>query len=342
MKLKINISVILGFALCVALVCGIWALGGKDSSSEVWSPNQMYGSLGEGPTKISRVKYASGSVSSGSDVLVPMSSGSRRMASASRSYVAAPAAGPSAPSMSFGANGPSPISYTASSAGYHSFGGGGGNGGASGAMTGRSSAAQGMPAVGASMVAYSQMPTINMNRSQQGEMASSEPIFAVLSSYGNSSNSSVLGGIYSYGNLTANAHTGVNYAVGGSTMGVVGRRNGAVEDSWLQWLSRYGTGYGTESGDEENGFTYSFDIYQLDKAYQDYVTNYWNDMWGTPPTFDQWLEWFQGNDGSHGYHGNTFSWVPVGDYYPLLILALLYACVMLISRRKQQISENNI
>jgi hypothetical protein len=72
------------------------------------------------------------------------------------------------------------------------------------------------------------------------------------------------------------------------------------------------------------------------------VTNYWDDMWGEPPTFDQWLTWFQGNGGSHGYRGNTYTWVPIGDYYPLLILAILYVGYVAIRRRKSKISENNI
>jgi hypothetical protein len=238
--------------------------------------------------------------------------------------------------MSFGANGPSPISYTASSAGYHSFGGGGGNGGASGAMTGRSSAAQGMPAVGASMVAYSQMPTINMNRSQQGEMASSEPIFAVLSSYGNSSNSSVLGGIYSYGNLTTNAHTGINYAVGGSTMGVAGKKNAMGFDAaWWKWFNSWvednGDAYATGDG------YYIFDQYDLRAVYDAFLAEYWNSGMGVAPSFDEWLDWYMSytdNEEGFGYGETKYFWQPVGSILPLVAMALLYVLVVAL-RRKQ-------
>jgi hypothetical protein len=115
-----------------------------------------------------------------------------------------------------------------------------------------------------------------------------------------------------------------------------------VEDSWLDWLYRYGNKWGSESGDDQNGYTYSFSYNNLLDAYNDYVTNYWQKMWGDPPTFDEWLTWFQGNGGSHDYKGNTYSWVPVGDYYPLLILAMLYVGYVAIRRRKSKISENNI
>ena len=336
MKLKINISVILGFALCVALVCGIWALGGKDSSTEAWSPNQMYGSLGEGPTKISRVRYASGSVSSGSDVLVPMSSGSRRMASASRRYVAAPVAGSSAPSMSFGANGPSPISYTASSAGYHSFGGGGGNGGASGAGLMRSSSpvSQGSLSVAVSSPSYAQASVVvpNMVQSSPAEAE----VFAAMSYSGHSNQ---------YWNMSSYISTmpyqgGSLSSINAGNMGISSKRNGGVQDAWIAWLFNY-------LGCEQGG-TYNLDYYDLQEAYIAYVQQFVDSSWdpwssteeGYWAGFDTWLAWLQSEDSS--YRGTEFNWVPVGDYYPLLILALLYAGVMLIRRRKQQISENNI
>jgi hypothetical protein len=167
------------------------------------------------------------------------------------------------------------------------------------------------------------------------------PVLAVNNN--RNSNISVLPNIS--GEVVANpvaTYAGIGNTSGGASRGIGGRKNGAVEDSWLQWLAKYGTGHGSGSGDDENGWTYTFDYYQLDKAYQDYVTNYWDDMWGDPPTFDQWLLWFQGNDGSHDYKGNTYNWVPVGDYYPLLILAMLYVGYVAIRRRKSKISENNI
>ena len=171
----------------------------------------------------------------------------------------------------------------------------------------------------------------------------STSVFAYNTKRNNSTASDVMSSVSGdIAMVSSQAYAGIGNTTGGTSRGISGRKNGAVEDSWLEWLSRCGTRYGTESGDDENGWTYTFDYYQLEKAYQDYVDNYWQKMWGTPPTFDEWLLWFQGNEGSHDYRGNTYTWVPVGDYYPLLILALLYACVMLIRRSKQQISENNI
>jgi hypothetical protein len=174
-----------------------------------------------------------------------------------------------------------------------------------------------------------------------GVSSSGTPVLAVNNN--RNTNNQILPNIS--GEVVANpvaTYAGIGNTTGGASRGISGRKNGAVEDSWLQWLAKYGTGYGSGSGDDENGWTYTFDYYQLDKAYQDYVTNYWDDMWGEPPTFEQWLLWFQGNGGSHDYKGNTYNWVPVGDYYPLLILAMLYVGYVAIRRRKSKISENNI
>ena len=218
----------------------------------------------------------------------------------------------------------SPI-YTTSSATMKSFGGGNIS---SSAFAGAANSAS--PASAATPVAASVgMPSVNI------------PVAA----YGNTRlNTNELAALM-FGDValsTASAYAGIGNTTGGASRGISGRKDGAVEDSWLQWLAKYGTGYGSGSGDDENGWTYTFDYYQLDKAYQDYVTNYWDDMWGEPPTFDQWLTWFQGNGGSHDYRGNTYNWVPVGDYYPLLILAMLYVGYVAIRRRKSKISENNI
>lgn len=120
--------------------------------------------------------------------------------------------------------------------------------------------------------------------------------------------------------------------------GISGRKNGAMENSWLQWLAQNGKGFGSETGDEENGYTYYFNYDQLNAAYEAFCST-WQDMWNDPPSFDEWLAWFQGNGGSHDYRGNTYIWVPVGEYIPLLILALLYAGYIAIRHRKQLTTE---
>ena len=205
-------------------------------------------------------------------------------------------------------------------------GGGGGNGGGSVSMSGGVAKSSGSGA-GSS---------VNL-----GVSTPSAPILAVNNN--RNTNNQILPNVS--GEVVANpvaTYAGIGNTTGGASRGISGRKDGAVEDSWLQWLAKYGTGYGSGSGDDENGWTYTFDYDDLYVAYMDYIENYWDDMWGgeNKPTFEEWLAWFQGNGGSHDYRGNTYNWVPVGDYYPLLILAMLYVGYMVIRRRKQQVLEN--
>jgi hypothetical protein len=48
---------------------------------------------------------------------------------------------------------------------------------------------------------------------------------------------------------------------------------------------------------------------------------------GDPPTFDDWLDWYQdamSENGYYTYNKHNYYWVPVGDILPLLLIALLY------------------
>ena len=57
------------------------------------------------------------------------------------------------------------------------------------------------------------------------------------------------------------------------------------------------------------------------------------------PSFDDFLTWFWSNEGNHTYtwvdqYGNdqttSLYWVPVGEIWPLLVIALLYALFLAI------------
>ena len=326
--MRVKSSVLFGLIALLCVISGVSVYKQLREVHDSWQPSDMYTGLkGMRSRTYSSVSYGNGA-SSDAPVL---SLGARSMSghNAAFSYAHAPAS----PAVSMGSTssygqsavaGGNPV-YATSNAEVRSFGGGG-NGGGSVSMSGGVAKSSGSGA-GSSV--------------SLGVSTPSAPILAVNNN--RNTNNQILPNIS--GEVVANpvaTYAGIGNTTGGASRGISGRKDGAVEDSWLQWLARYGWNFGTKSGDEENGWTYSFDFYQLDDAYQDYVTNYWDDTWGTPPTFDQWLTWFQGNGGSHDYRGNTYNWVPIGDYYPLLILAILYVGYVAIRRRKSKISENNI
>lgn len=325
--MKFNVNVFVGLAFCVVVLGFFGVFQRVLEIRETWRSDDLYTAA-----KHSTYSVATSSTgwhtsnNSGVSVISVRSANSMFRHRPVFSY--APASAPTYSQSPIGGTPSNSVAspiYTTSSATLKSFGGG--NISSSAFASAANSAS---PASAATPVAASVgMPSVNI------------PVAA----YGNTRlNTSELAALMfdDVALSTASAYAGIGNTTGGASRGISGRKDGAVEDSWLQWLAKYGTGYGSGSGDDENGWTYTFDYYQLDKAYQDYVTNYWDDMWGEPPTFDQWLTWFQGNGGSHDYRGNTYNWVPVGDYYPLLILAMLYVGYVAIRRRKSKMSENNI
>lgn len=284
-----------------------------------WRPADMYSTYGgsQGVT-YSSVTYGSAS-SAGSSVPVLSSSNSLFRHRGVSSY--APVSG-FAYSQSPLASSPLTSSpqgglYTTSSAEFRSFGGGGNAGGVS--MSGGAIKSSGSAMSAPSSALSVSMPTAPAFAYNRGALPSVAGDMAMASDQ---------------------AYAGIGNTTG--PRGISGRKNGDVEDSWLDWLYRYGYTYGSVSGDEQNGYTYSFSYNDLLEAYNDYVTNYWQKMWGNPPEFYQWLEWFQGNGDPHYYRGNSYVWLPVGDFYPLLILSLLYAGYVIIRRRKNKILETNI
>ena len=284
-----------------------------------WRPADMYSTYGgsQGVT-YSSVTYGSAS-SAGSSVPVLSSSNSlfRHRGVSSYAPVGGFAYSQSPLASSPLASSPQGGLYATSSAEFRSFGGGGNAGGVS--MSGGAIKSSGSAMSAPSSALSVSMPTAPAFAYNRGAMPSVAGDMAMASDQ---------------------AYAGIGNTTG--PRGISGRKNGDVEDSWLDWLYRYGYTYGSVSGDEQNGYTYSFSYNDLLDAYNDYVTNYWQKMWGTPPGFDQWLLWFQGDGGMHDYRGNSYVWLPVGDYYPLLILAMLYVGYVAIRRRKSKISENNI
>ena len=236
--------------------------------------------------------------------------------------------------------------YTTSSQTFNSYGGGG-NGGAAmgGAMSNSRSnlgisnpSLQGGAGVGSiSPIAYSTARRSDMTvgaGENLAQMAAENPVMAMT----NAANAGMDNGFY--GGYTAMDYSGsANYGQytgmfgGGSRMGVRGRQN-TGEDmestyaNWLRWFDQVGWSYGTA-----NGNNYSYDSTQAQNAYNAWVASLSDFM--PVPSYEVWLSWFMGNGGTHTSEssGNTYSFVPVGDILPLLLIALLYVLFVAIKSK---------
>ncbi len=326
--MKVKSSVLFGLIVLTCLAGGISLIYRLTKEAEVWNPSEMYKtSLGTSKgTKCTTVSYASGSTSVAP--LVQLGAGSMSRARVSYSY--APASAPTY-SLSPLASSPQGGLYTTSSAELRSFGGGGNGGGVS--MSGGSVHSSGSAVSAPSM-----------------GMGMSVPSGSLFTFAGQNSNVNIpvvsgdaaIAAMASASSYTA-AYSGIGYTTGGASRGIGGRKNlgieeGNVEDSWLNWLALMGTQY----GHNENG-EWKYDIYDLRAAYDAYCAG-WNYTMGKKPTWDEWLAWFMGSEGdpykwSDGDNEYGFSFVPVGDYTPLFVLALVYVVFVAYRRRKQIICE---
>jgi hypothetical protein len=129
---------------------------------------------------------------------------------------------------------------------------------------------------------------------------------------------------------------------GGAFRGISGRResNGANFNSWWNWLS--GHNYEGNGVQDENGnWTYTYDKYDLQSLYDDFVA-FWSKNFGSDdiPGYDEWLWWYISTTGSDGYSykNNTYLFQPIGGVLPLIVMALIYLCCIVLRRKmKEQI-----
>ena len=351
--MKKNVNVFIA-VLLVAVLCGgvIW-LQTADEEKLGWNIHDSYGDT---PSYSGGAAYTNATFagpSAGEGGVMPLSSSSALRARTSYSYAGAYSGASSSPiaysqspiANSLTASSPSGAGlYTTSSKTFNSYGGGG-NGGAAmgGAMCGSSSPN--------SLIASSPITSISSpiaySTARRGEMvggaavnpammAAENPMVAMANAANAataSMNTSFYGGMYAtadYSSADYGQYSGM--FGGGSRMGVRGRQNSGLTDSWLDWLYRYGFSFGTESGDAENGYYYTFTEQQLRDAYNKYISDYWDPMWHpgeSEPTFEQWLEWMkQGGESGYNYNNNWYMMAPVGDILPLLLIALLYIVAM--------------
>ena len=298
-----------------------------------WRPADVYSTYGgsQGVT-YSSVTYGSAS-SAGSSVPVLYSSNSlfRHRGVSSYAPVSSGFQGGGVSSLPFREGvgvGSQAALHTTSSAEFRSFGGGGNAGAVS--MSGGSIKSSGFSSTAPASVLSVSMPSTSVlayNNTNADYLSSVSGDIAMASTQ---------------------AYAGIGNTTGGAMRGISGRKNlgiddSNVEDSWLNWLALMGTTFGT--WDESTG-TYMYDTNQLYQAWLAFCEK-WNSTMGKKPTWDEWLSWFMGSEGDpymwdDGDNKYGFSFVPVGDYTPLLILALLYAGYVAYRRRQRNkvICEN--
>ena len=357
--MKRNVNVFIGVVLCAVLGGCFWWLASADEGDQ-WSPNEIYSEVHRTSAGSFSHTHASSVSSNNGGVALTLSSPSatfRRRTSSiyagaySGASYAPLASSPLASSPMGGASGAG--LHLTSSAEIKSFGGGGNGGAAMGGAisNGRSNSGlsnpslQGGVGVGSiSPIAYSTARRGEMSSAAGDDlamMAAENPVMAMTSTAGMAngfyggysamdySSTATYSSTSDYGQYTGMFGTG--------RQSVRGRQNAGMSDSWLDWLYRYGFSWGTESGSDDTGWIYTFTEEQLRNAYNDYINNYWDDMWGsdvTKPDFYEWLDWLQnGGDTGYGYKGNWYVMAPVGDMLPLLLLALLYVLFVAIKSK---------
>ena len=324
--MKIKSNVLFGLIVVIFLVSGFSLLKRLTRDVDEWRPSDLYST-----TNVSRRStysvVSSGASASYSGAVPSVSSGASSMFRHRGVSSYAPALSVSnsqLPMAGTASYGQSPIAYgqrlhTTSSAEFRSFGGGGNAGGVS--MSGgsvRATSSQSSIANIQSPIANIQSPTANT------QLPISNIQSPIASNY------------QGIGNTTTNGPRAMR---GRQNLGI---GEGNVEDTWLNWLAMMGTQY----GHQENG-VWVYDIYGLRSAYDAFCAS-WNFGMGKKPTWDEWLAWFMGSEGNpymwdDGDSPLGFSFVPIGDYTPLLFLALLYAgFVAFLCRRNKVSSEKTI
>ena len=335
-----GLNIFLAILLCVALYVGLLMSFYSSEKSDSWNPQQGYTMPMGGKSSVSAVSVGSTST----DVSVPMRSVSRSMRSSRAVSLYAPAHHSSIAHTQYPVGGTpsnnvaSPI-YTTSSATMKSFGGGNSAGVSMSGGTVRSD--NSASSVASANIAYASLPATNVpythvytpdeNQAVAASVYSGAPAM-VNDRYPFSSYSSQI------------AYNATNTAASllGNPLGLRGRLSApTLGDPWWNWFNDWmtdpnnnGSDYGTGNDNE-----YVFDKYSLYEVYQDFLSSYWNLGMGDPPSYDEWLDWYQqamlDGGGSYKYGDNTYFWQPVGGVWPLVVMLLFYAGYVFVRKRKR-------
>ena len=317
-----NLNVFWGLVLCVGMIGGLIVLSQRgESGSGNGNPNEFYNS-----SSARTYSHVSSSAAVADGVGVPMSSTSAMRRGSS--FVYAPAYNTPISPLASSPNGPiasSPITYTSSSAMTKSFGSGMGAGVSMSGGAVRSAGGSVSMSGGAVSGSIASSPTNLLASSPTNHIASSpvaitDPAAAAASYEG-------------IGNTT------------GGPLGIRGRFNappgmggeegdseGSSYEAWLEWMWRHGWRFGTVAG--ENTWYYNSD--QSRAAFEAWYLSVYGVPYDesnalTPPefTYSEWLQWISG---THTYNGYTFT--PVGDILPLILMALAYIGYLYYKRRR--------
>ena len=310
--MKINVNVFIGSAMCILIIAVIGGLYRMNKDQDTWRPGDIYSHLGSGASSSS---VTSTSSDNSDKVLVSMRGG--RVLGSARSVASAPVAYAHGSSTSI-ANSQLPISssstgalYTTSSATMKSFGGGNMQNGGSMSMSGGSVRTNQSP------LAYSQLPITNsqspISNSQSLVAPDAEALMAAAAYTPMGSS------MYGIGSMSA---------VGSGYTGIGGRMSGprripGLGVSWDNWLDGLGEGSGWVSGDA-GGIRY-YNLDELKAAFELAQQNGNFPGW----TWQDFLDQFFNNKDANNRH-----FLPVGEPWALLILALGYVGYMLVRRAR--------
>ena len=70
-------------------------------------------------------------------------------------------------------------------------------------------------------------------------------------------------------------------------------------------------------------------------AYESWATEFAkNNPGAVVPLFEEWLRWFKVGTTYEGASGQSFTYVPIGNVLPLLLMAIIYMIILLVRRNK--------
>lgn len=337
--MKIKSNVLFGLIVVIFLVSGFSLLKRLTRDVDEWRPSDLYST-----TNVSRRStysvVSSGASASYSGAVPSVSSGASSMFRHRGVSSYAPVV--SAPAYSFSPLASSPLAsspqgglYATSSAEFRSFGGGGNVGSVS--MSGGAIKSSGSSVAPASGLSIS-MPSTSM--------------YAFAGQSANNNIPVVSGDIAM---ASTQAYAGIGNTTGGASRRISGRKDappsygedGNPNDNqngdesgwgstWLNWLDNI---YGE---DGNRAFTW----YELEGLYEQWRAAYVkNNPGAIPPTMDEWMAWFYGTSGdlTHiGGSGSEYTFLPIGDIIPILVMALMYIGVIAVRQyRKSQLNIEN-
>lgn len=321
--MKIKSNVLFGLIVVIFSVSGFSLLKRLTQDVDEWRPSDLYST-----TNVSRRStysvVSSGASASYSGAVPSVSSGASSMFRHRGVSSYAPVVSAPTSRLSPLASSPQGGLYATSSAEFRSFGGGGNAGGVS--MSGGTVKSSGSSMANASGLSIS-MPSI--------------PGLA----YNNGSTNYMLSVPSDIAMASTQSYAGIGNTTGGGPRALGGRKGAAPGrnpyDVWLEWIKRYGSNYGEPVGEGEGVYNWDYEdawdafCAWFSMAYPDSTPD---DYTGADAAilWEQWLSWFMSNNGTHtDSDGNIHNFLPIGDYIPLLLMAMVYVGYIAIRRREK-------